>query len=482
MRYSMLVYLTQMGRTLLEAAEYLAASPKEDPMREELLENGRQMMDQIRDVLEYHRQDLKSNRPLDCLNDAEEKWRGSGEESTAAIRRFIQCLPQEVRYQVWAVFFAELGEKWDSMETVYEFMRDDPRFDPVVVLTPVFRQVQDENGTVKQDVIYRDYLTPMGIPFFEYNKYNLEEDCPDLAFICQPYESCTPQEFWPETIARYTRLVYLPYFLADRAGVNEVETFAQLPVYRYAWKVVCATQGQYKFYCKHSAHGGVNALLTGIPKLDKLVNLKRDGIARPRGWDCLEGKTVFLWNSWYDISVSSVRYFDELMEWFQIHEDCALIWRPHPMTDTVTKLYYPEQYPRFQQNVRQAQSLPNVILDREPSYRAAFYYSNALISDPSSLVLLYLLMDKSAMILSREGNPSNPSQIKSSVEFIDGQWVKRGNNITEIYKYFEQIRIGVDERANLRKEIRQRDLALADGHSAERVCEALWTEMHKEDL
>lgn len=482
MRYSMLVYLVQMGRTLLEAAEYLTASPKEDPMREELLENGRQMMDQIRAELEYHQQDLKSSRPIELLNEAMENWNSRGEECAAAIRQFIQCLPQEVRYQVRAVFFAELGEKWDSMETVYEFMRDDSRFDPVVVLTPVLRQVQDEKGMEKHDVIYKDYLTPMGIPFFEYNKYSLEEDCPDLAFTCQPYEGGAPREFCPETIARYTRLVYLPYFLAESATNYSVKPFAQLSVYRYAWKVVCATEGQYKFYCKYSEHGGANALLTGIPKLDKLVNLKQDGIARPKEWDCLEGKTVFLWNSWYDVCISSLRYFDELIEWFSTHEDCALIWRPHPMANTVTKLYYPEQYQKFQKNIQQAGSLPNVVLDRETSYRAAFYYSDALISDPSSLIPLYLLMDKPALVLSKKRNPTNPMPAKFRVYFIENRWENLANDITAIFKFFEQIRMGVDENAKLRKEIRQRDLVLADGHSAERVCETLWTELHKEDL
>lgn len=481
MRYSMLVYLTQMSRTLLEAAEYLTASPKEDPMREELLENGRQMLEQIRAELERHQRDLKSSRPMDCLNEVRETWSGSGEDCTAAIRQFVQCLPQEVRYQVRAVFFAELGEKWDSMETVYEFMRDDPRFDPVVVLTPVYRQVRDEKGGEKHDVIYKDYLTPMGIPFLEYNKYSLEEDCPDLAFISQPYESCTLREFWPEYIAQYTRLVYLPYFLSEGATINDVMPFAQLSVYRYAWKVVCATEEQYKFYCKHSIHGGANALLTGIPKLDKLVSLKQDGIARPKGWGCLEGKTVFLWNSWYDASVSSLRYFDELIEWFKTYEDCALIWRPHPMTDTVTKLYYPEQYQKLQKSIQQADSLPNVILDRETSYKAAFYYSDALISDSSSLVPLYLLMDKPALI-KYSSNPLLVVSRKEYTVFIDRQWRKSANDLAGVFSFFEQVRTGVDEKAELRKEIRQRDLVLADGHSAERVCEALWAEMHREDL
>ena len=474
MRYSMLVYLTRMGRTLLEAAEYLTARPKEDPMWEKLLENGRQMMDQIHAVLERHQQDLKSSRPIDCLNEAKEQWSVSGEECVSSIQQFVQCLPQEVRYQVRAVFFAELGEKWDAMESVYWIMQDDPRFDPVVVLTPYFRQIK-KGGEMQQEVIYKDYLTPMGIPFFEHDKYNLEEDCPDLAFISQPYEGAALREFWPEYIAQYTRLVYLPYFLAYLAGKNSVTELAQMPVYRYAWKVICPTEKQYDFYCKHSVHNGVNALLTGIPKLDSLVSIPQKGIERPKGWEHLEGKCVFLWNSWYDIGVSSLRFFDDLLNWFKCHTDCVLLWRMHPLTDTVTKLYRADLYQDFLKKIRYAETFSNVVLDRETSYKAAFYYSDALISDYSSLLPQYLLMDKPALQIKRLAT-------HISGEFIEGKWMENAENASDILAFLERVYAGEDRNAELRKMIRQRDLPLADGHCAQRVCEALWTQLHGEDL
>ena len=53
-------------------------------------------------------------------------------------RRSPAYFPRQVR----AVFFAELGEKWDAMESVYEYMREDSRFDPIIVRTPVGRVVE----------------------------------------------------------------------------------------------------------------------------------------------------------------------------------------------------------------------------------------------------------------------------------------------------------------------------------------------------
>ena len=73
MRYSMLVYISKMGKTLLEAAEYLRAAPA-DALRTEIVENGRQMLAQIREVLEQYRDDLRSETPLKQLAKIENAW------------------------------------------------------------------------------------------------------------------------------------------------------------------------------------------------------------------------------------------------------------------------------------------------------------------------------------------------------------------------------------------------------------------------
>lgn len=475
MRYSMLVYLTKMSRTLLEAAEYLLSAPKEGPVRAELLKHGQQMIVQIRTELERHAKDLHSNRVLDSLAAIEQLWGTDGTELLELLESFVQCLPGEIHYRVRAVFFTGLGSTWDAMESVYTYMRDDPRFDPVVVLIPILRQIEKE-GQTNQEVTYEDYLTPLGIPFLAYTQYSLEEDCPDLAFTNQPYEGTTITEFWPVTISKYTRLVYLPYYLPDVVVGTTLNSLCKAPIYRYAWRVACPNQKEYQYYCRNAANGGANGILEGIPKLDHLVSLPKRGSPLPKGWECLKGKKVFLWNSWYIIKFSSIQWFEEIIPWFIEHDDCALIWRPHPMTDTVTKLYHAKQYPNYQKYIQQIRSMPNAILDQDISYEAAFYYSDALISDASSLLPQYLLMDKPAVWF------KNDIWRFTGEEFIDSQWTKQTKTPDGILTFLEQIREGQDPKAELRKIIRERDLPLADGHAGERLCNVLLQELYKEDF
>lgn len=471
MRYSMLVYITKMGRTLAEAVQYLRTAP-EDGLRGELLDNGREMLAQIRAVLEGG--GLRSGAPLDRLAGIEDGWREQREGLEGQLEQFVRELPGQVSYRVRAVFFAELGEKWDAMHSVYEYMRHDPRFDPVVVRTPVGRVVE-RDGKREQEILYRDFLTPMGIPSLGYDQYDIEEDCPELALISQPYESCTPPQFWPEQIAAHTRLVYLPYFLPAIVLKDYPAALCRMRVYDVAWKVIGSNQKHYRYYCKHARHGGANMLVTGLPKTDPIVRLREESVPLPGGWACLEGKKVFLWNTWFDIRVSSLRYFDDVCGWFAGHPDCALLWRPHPMTDTITKLYSPEAYRQLQACMQAVEQAPNMVLDRETSCLPAFAWSNAQISDHSSMMHQYLLMDKPLLWF------QNLTASTTGEVFIGCGWMERTSRSAGLISFLERIRAGEDRNAKLRQRTMEQDLPLADGHCAQRVCEGLWSALHRED-
>lgn len=485
MRYSMLVYLTNMGKTLLEAARYLRTAP-EGPLQKELLENGRQMIGQISLELERHRGDLRTPLPQERLRDIARLWDVSdtGSELEKTLEEFIRRLPGEVRYQVRAVFFAELGEKWDSMESVYTFMRDDPRFDPVVVLAPVFRVV-NKQGRQEQEVIYKDYLTPLGIPFLDYDQYSLEKDCPELAFTSQPYEGCTPKEFWPEYIAKHTRLVYLNYGMLGAVFEDTAQSLCQLPVFRYAWKVIGASERYNQYYRKHAVNGGGNMLVTGLPKFDPVIRLKKEGTAIPEEWRAaVKDKKVILWNTWYDPMRCSLAYFDRVADWFRGHSDCVLIWRMHPMTKTVTKLYYPkEYYEQLRRHIAEAEAAPNIILDQNVSYSAAFACSDGMISDYSSMMFQYLLTDKPVLwIKRRDGSGPFNGKMLTGEFLIDWRWMEEAEEFEGITQFIERIQNGEDRKADIRSMVLQRDLPLADGHCGERVCNALWNAMHGEDF
>ncbi len=464
-----------MCRALADTARHLRTAPQND-LQAEAAENGKQILSRIKAVLKQHQEDLRSEALLAQLAEINTLWESGGETLEERLKQLTRSLPKEITYRVRAVFFAEQGEKWDAMESVYEYMRDDSRFDPVVVLMPVFRAVQHADGHEDTEIIYKDYLTPMGIPFYEYYEYSLPDDRPDLAFTSQPYNDVQLPQFYAEYISKYTRLVYLPYFVPDRVAVDSVKTWCRLPIYDYAWKVIGSSRRHYDVYRLYSRSKGSNMLITGLPKLDAAATLRERGVPIPKKWEnVVRNRKTFLWNSWYSIDVCSLRYFNELLSWFREHTDCALIWRPHPMTDIVTKLSLPDKYDFWLQCRQRLEELPNAVRDEEVSCNAAFFYSDALISDYSSLMPQYLLMDKPCLWI------VSPA-FGFIGEVIDGDWTERASDIQQILSFLERIRQGEDQKADRRKEIRQKDLSLADGHCGERVCKELWDAMHREDF
>ena len=217
-------------------------------------------------------------------------------------------------------------------------------------------------------------------------------------------------------------------------------------------------------------------LITGLPKLDDAATLRERGVPLPEKWEnVIRNRKTFLWNSWYNMNLCSLRYFDELLSWFREHTDCALIWRPHPMTDIVTKLHFPDKYDFWLQYQQRLEELPNAVRDEEVSCNAAFYYSDAQISDYSSLMPQYLLMNKPCLWIVS-------SAFKFIGEVIDGDWTERASSIQQILDFLERIRQGEDPKADRRKSVRQKDLSLADGHCGERVCKKIWDAMHREDF
>lgn len=145
MRYSILVNLAKMSRKLADSAQHLRATQQND-LRTEATKNGRQILSQIEAVLKQNRKDLRSEALLAQLAEINTLWETGDESLEERLKQFIRNLPKEISYKVRAVFFAEQGEKWDAMESVYEYMRNDPRFDPIVVLMPIIRSSWHADG------------------------------------------------------------------------------------------------------------------------------------------------------------------------------------------------------------------------------------------------------------------------------------------------------------------------------------------------
>lgn len=470
MRFSVYKSMLDMCNTLKEAVSYMYENNNAD-----LVEGCLDMLVSINSTLaEYNLTDFESIIELS-------NGFNSQNLNLPEIYNKIADLENEIKakakYKLHILFVAELAGKWDSMASVYDAMKNRDDCEVEVVIQPIFRAVKMPDGSVKSDVILNDYLTPMGIENIPYDQYDFAGKMPDITFFSQPYESCTIEKFWPENMAQYTRVVYLPYYTAMTINKNlapsTYHTFFKSLTEKFSWKIPMQSKKMYFHYKNLASQKGSNTLLTGLPKWDYPMQLSKEGTPCPDEWKIkIAGRKVFLWNTHFSANTSGSDFLNKGEEFLNIfikNKDIALIWRPHPMTETIMKLYMSENLPKYNALKEKISKSENIVIDNEPTYDAAFVYSDALISDNSSIVEQYLLMDKPVLM-----NVNQPiSQARETFAVVDSLFdfskLPFANAINDKKDFVQKILKGVDEWKEERAEILEKYFGLADGKCGERV-------------
>ena len=400
---------------------------------------------------------------------------------------FCKHCEEQIQRKYKLLFVADIKGKWDSVASVYKeaCKRDDCEVD--VVIQPVFRQTKLPDGNVRTEEMCEDYLAQMGIPARRHEEYNLEEEQPDITFISQPYESCTIPMFWPENIAKYSKLVYLPYFTATTLNSKistSLHSFLCMNVEKYAWKIACQSDVMKKYYKEIGSQRGKNVIVSGLPKWDEVFGATKENTACPEGWkNKLEGKKVFIWNTHFSMEACASNILEKgnaFLDLFENRDDIALIWRPHPLTELIIKMYIPEQYPKYASLKQRIEKSANMVFDDNASYLPAFVYSDALISDYSSIMTQYLFANKPILMLIQGSTSEYVRQFRTVDGLCDFSKFLVASTLDEQKDFIQKVIDGNDVGRKEREYLIQNYYALADGACGKRFVDRILEDYVKE--
>lgn len=488
MRYSVYKYIKNLSDSIVEATGYIKTKPE----NVNLLSDCIVAIITIKDTLvQYGSIEIKEldvfletvNKLVDLLDKGKD-YIGELDILDNLSKRINNICTNDIKYKFKIVFFAELGSKWDSMDSVYWAYKNREDCDVTVVLAPIYRAIKLPNGEVRSDVIYRDYLTDMGIKHILFKDYDVKKDMPDLVFTSQPYESVTPEQFWAENIAPYTRLVYLPYFTSG--GIREDEqklVQCQMPIHKLAWRVICQSENVKAIYSKYSEVNGSNIIACGLPKWDWVVNMNKRQINLPKDWEKLKGKKVVLRNVHYNIQNPS-DFIDGIrtaMKKFE-NTDIAYLYRFHPMMETMFKVYYLDMEKEWEKIKLEIDNSSNFVIDRNETYDCAFKYSDVLLTEQTSLISQYLLTEKPVIIMYWEDYDNKCKKLDESKEvFVKNSKLYTANNAEEAYRIRDRLFNGDDYEYDSRMKFVEETLPNADGCIGERLSKRLIEDILKED-
>ncbi len=246
-------------------------------------------------------------------------------------------MPQDRKEVVFLPYKASM---WDSLESVWEAASADENTDAYVIPIPYFDKNPD--GSFREEH-YEGGLYPKKVPITRYDAYDFEARRPDAIYIHNPYDECNHVTsvhpyFYAKNLKQFTdKLVYIPYFILkeiapdDQEAIDGMKHFCFTPGTVYADRVIVQSEkmrtiyiNEYRKAAKEMGLFGEHVdreflekkfLGLGSPKLDKVLNTKKEDLEIPAEWLKVIEKPDGSWKKivFYNTSVSALLHHDEKM-------------------------------------------------------------------------------------------------------------------------------------------------------------------------
>ena len=343
------------------------------------------------------------------------------------LRKMISDIEKSIKTELKqnkteVVFFPYKASMWDSLESVWSAAMNDPQCDVFVVPIPYFEK-GDSTSTGKmycEHDLYPDY-----VPVVAWEDYNIVMHHPDVIYIHYPYDdmaqnSSVHSRFFTKNMREHCDLiVYIPYYVLMNSDIPEYNRY--LPGIVNADYVFVQSEEMRQAYIslfnKYSITLGDNQDLKnperkfvamGSPKFDKVLSSKKEDFELPDCWKRLifsencTAKKVILFNThmftWINGGAQYFRKVQELFSVFIKRDDVIVWWRPHPNTELNFRTMRPSLLDEYYCTVEEYKNGGYGIYDDTPDLHRALAWSDAYYGDESSLVAMYQLINKPAMI------------------------------------------------------------------------------------
>lgn len=374
--------------------------------------------------------------------------------------RIENSVKNDILVRKEVVFFPYKASMWDSLEGVYLAAREDPECDAYCVPIPYYDRNAD--GSLGQ-LHYEGNEYPKNIEVTDWQSYNFEERKPDVIYIHNPYDewnlvTCVHPRFFSGNLKKYTEeLVYIPYFVLqeiepdDQRTIDSMRHFIWTPGVINADKVIVQSEKMKLIYVNEYLKAAqVNGLQgkhlnrkyleekflgLGSPKIDKVLNTKKEDLEIPRQWlkiiQKLDGswkKIIFYNTSIVALLENNEKMLEKMKDVFRIFYEnrskVALLWRPHPLIESTISSMRPQLWGEYEKLVKWYKEEAWGIYDDTSDMDRAVVLSDAYYGDMSSLVPVYQQTGKPVMIQSVDisGNTNC---------YLTNSWCEKNN-----YLYF----------------------------------------------
>lgn len=400
---------------------------------------------QILDLLQKTKQAQSAGLYADCqdavsaIYDFIESIKGEGTQTAAFLKEYYEalfkanngeigikdlkkhlfkienCIKDELKPdRIEISFLSYIASMSDSIESIYLAAKDDPNCDAYWIPIPWFERNSDGSlGTLHFE---GSECYSNNIECTDWQQYDIAARHPDVIVSFAPYDAINyvttvHPDFYFERLRNLTDLlVYVPYFVVDE-NAPLPEHFCTLPGCVYAHKVIVQSEKIRDIYIHtfKKAYGNKlgkpedKFIALGSPKFDKVINTKKEDCNLPDEWNkIINGRKVIFYNTSIGALLKgNEQYLKKLrcvLETFKNRNNIVLWWRPHPLNEATYKTMRPHLLDEYNQIIEEYRRDNWGIFDDKVDLHRAIAISSAYIGDNSSLVKLFQVLGKPALI------------------------------------------------------------------------------------
>lgn|GEM_PF-1052037 len=329
-----------------------------------------------------------------------------------------------------------------TMAPVFEKMSDDPVFDPYIIVAP------DVSDTMRyQKSTYRD--TYSGLKelygdrviggFEEKNEtyYELKDEYPVVLFM-NPYASLVHPYHHIDYFA--DKNVLTMYASYGFGALNFWDNVIRTDFYNMLWKACVESEENMRYLESKEAIKGLNGIVTGYMKMDKLALLTPEKKERKRVLICPH-HTV-----WGDktLNISNFLRFSELFVRLpKMFPQVDFVFRPHPLLVKNILLHNVWTQSELDDYFNRLLSSPNMEYDTSGDYMQKFLDSDAMIHDCGSFIGEYLYTEKPCMYMIRDKEETYKTLVPFGASCMDRYYL--GKEEQDIVDFIEKVVIGGDD-------------------------------------
>lgn len=414
------------------------------------------------------------------------------------LKKAENSVRNDISVKLHIAFFPYKASMWTSFESIWKEAVKSDCCEVCVVVIPYCEY--DEKLVSKKWICEAD-LFPRDVSIVPFEKYDLELQRPDIAFIHNAYDngntltSVMPY-FYSENIKKYAEcLVYSPYFTFGSYTKGRSDHFFLDSGSVNSDKIVVQSPFTAEIYQKYG-YEKEKLLTYGSPKIDSVImncgeastyNRERD---MPEEWkEKLLGKEkVFLLSTHWSYFLCGYSYllnghFDFAQRYHNMfinailknNGKCGVIWRPHPLMIHALEQRCPHLLGYVREFTQRLEESDFAVVDRQGSYIDAFNCSDAMVSTYSSLINEYMATGKPIQIF--QSKPTDEGGMRSPIDYRKCYFFFKKDGGITFNEFINMVLNGEDPMKNERMDMfSTKSFMNTDGSAGRKILEKLISE------